>query len=336
MKLPHLSHKGLFFLTTALVVFGIGFYFFQTTKIIARESQPIWGASFTKSFAEYLGLDWRKVYLGALDDLGIKYFRIGLNWDEVEREPGRFDFSDFDWMISEAGKRNAKVILALGRKLPRWPECRAPSWTTKLSKNKLELALLNYIEASVKHFKDNSVVRLWQIENEPFFRFFGSGCPSPNKKLLEEEMALVRFLDPTRLVMITDSGELSLWWKSANLDADILGVSMYRRTWNKYFGFREYPFPPWVYNMKARLINSWVPRIVISELQAEPWAPEGFHKLPPELEAKTMDHKKFNESFKFARQSGFDEIYLWGVEWWYYKKERGDDFYWDTIKSLKQ
>lgn len=333
MKLFTTSRKGLFLFVVFIVIVGLSFYFSETTKIIARGNQPVWGVSFTKSFAEYLGLDWRQLYLEALDDLEIRRFRIGLNWDEVEREPGIFNFTDFDWMLDEAEKRNAKIILGVGRKLPRWPECRIPEWAYKLDEKALELALLDYIEVSVKHFKNKPAVTVWQIENEPFFRFFGSGCPAPNKRLLKDEIALVRFLDSERPVMITDSGELSLWWKSATLETDILGISIYRRTWNKYFGFREYPFPPWVYNMKARLVNSRLPRIIISELQAEPWAPEGFHKLTSELEAKTMSHEKFGESLDFARQSGFDETYLWGLEWWYYKKEKGDSFYWETIRK---
>ncbi len=134
--------------------------------------------------------------------------------------------------------------------------------------------------------------------------------------------------------MITDSGELALWWKSASLKPDVLGISMYRRTWNKYFGFREYPFPPWVYNLKARTLNWRIGRIIISELQAEPWAPEGFHKLTPELEAKTMTSEKLRETLNFAQASGFDEIYLWGLEWWFYKKQNNTQVYWDTIRKI--
>ncbi len=176
MKFSAISRKGLFFIVMVIAILGSAFYFSETTKIIASQNKPTWGVSFTKSFAEYLGLDWRNVYLEALDDLGIKRFRIGLNWDEVEMTPGRLNFTDFDWMFDEAEKRNVKIILAVGRKLPRWPECRTPEWAKSLSEEARQERILKYLEESLNHFKNRRTLIAWQIENEPFFRFFGSGC----------------------------------------------------------------------------------------------------------------------------------------------------------------
>ena len=319
-----------------LVLFAGWFsiYAFQTTKYFSENNNPSVGATFTKSFAEHLQLDWRKVYLGALDDLKIKKFRIGLNWNEIEPSPGKFNFSDFDWMLSEAEKRNAKIVLAIGRRLPRWPECRVPEWAEKLPESELEARILKMLEASVSHFKASQTISTWQVENEPFFRFFGKDCPKPNKKFLAQEILLVRSLDKDRPVMITDSGELSLWWNSAALNPDILGISIYRYTWNKYFGFLKYFLPSWSYNIKGRLVSRFVSRIIISELQAEPWAPNGFLNLTSEEEAKTMSPAIFKDTFEFARKSGYDEAYLWGLEWWYFKKEKGDPVYWNFVKDL--
>jgi len=49
---------------------------------IARENFPdgpvVFGATFSKKYAQSLGLDWRAAFTAALDDLGIRRFRIRL------------------------------------------------------------------------------------------------------------------------------------------------------------------------------------------------------------------------------------------------------------------
>jgi hypothetical protein len=49
--------------------------------------------------------------------------------------------------------------------------------------------------------------------------------------------------------------------------------------------------------------------------------------------------KKFTTStlvsnFKYALKTGFDEIYFWGAEWWYYRKVNGDDSFWNISKKI--
>jgi hypothetical protein len=68
-----------------------------------------WGVTFSNKYASELGLDWKAVYLSALDDLKIRNFRLPVYWDEVAKENGEYDFSNADWMLAEAAKRDAKV-----------------------------------------------------------------------------------------------------------------------------------------------------------------------------------------------------------------------------------
>ena len=51
--------------------------------------------------------------------------------------------------------------------------------------------------------------------------------------------------------------------------------------------------------------------------------------------AETMSHTQFYDNIAYAREAGFSEVYLWGVEWWYAMKEqRGDPFYWEAAREL--
>ena len=102
-----------------------------------------YGVTLSKYYAEELGLPWRDVFVAVLDELKVKKLRLIAYWPMVEPERGSFDFADLDWELSEAKKRNAGVILVVGRRVPRWPECHTPRWAQGLSwdEQKAELPL---------------------------------------------------------------------------------------------------------------------------------------------------------------------------------------------------
>jgi hypothetical protein len=47
-----------------------------------------------------------------------------------------------------------------------------------------------------------------------------------------------------------------------------------------------------------------------------------------------MDKEKFKEMIEFSSKTGFKEFYLWGVEWWYWERERGNTEMWDEALRL--
>jgi len=76
--------------------------------------------------------------------------------------------------------------------------------------------------------------------------------------------------------------------------------------------------------------------MIVAELQAEPW-PAAFQKLQtvPESEwSKTFNLKQFETNAELARRTGFTKAYLWGVEWWYWLHEQGDDSMWEKAREI--
>jgi hypothetical protein len=272
--------------------------------------------------------------VATLDDLGVRYLRIPVYWDEVQPTRGAYDFRDVDWMLNEAAARSAKVVLVIGRRVPRWPECHVPGWAREISLKQQNEKLLDLVRAEVEHFNYASAVVTWQVENEPFLDIFGV-CPPGDAALLSKERAIVKKVDEVRPVMITDSGELSLWIPSS-FYADILGVSMYRVTWNRWFGYFYYPITPAFYQKKAVSIFPFVRKVVISELQAEPWpaSNRSITATPIVEQYDSMNSKRFVSNIEFARRVGFSEAYLWGVEWWYWIRAQGDPSFWDSARTL--
>lgn len=280
-----------------------------------------YGLTFSKKKAVDLGFDWKKVYLSILDELGVKNLRLSAYWDEVEPESGAFNWSDLDWQVSEATNRDGRIILAVGGRLPRWPECHFPAWASGLEKSQREAAILKYIGETVKRYKDNASIKYWQVENEPFLNHFGE-CPEIDPDFLDKEIALVRSLD-SRPIVVTDSGELSLWIPAARR-ADIFGTTMYRDTYSEHFGvYVHYPIFPGFFHFKKNLAGLFAKpdKWIVIELQAEPWGPQPYEKLSQEDRNRTMSLGKLKEMIEFSSKTGFGEFYLWGAEWWYWEKE---------------
>jgi len=296
--------------------------------------QPKLGVTFSKQFSQDLGLNWKENYLAILDDLKIKYLRIPTYWDEVEAKEGKYDFSDIDWMVKEASKRNVKVVLTLGMRQPRWPECHFPDWAKNMKHEIMKIKVKELIFNTVLRYRNNPTIDYWQVENEPLLEFFGE-CPRPDRQLIKDEIDLVRALDSSREIVITASGELSFWYPEA-LWGDVLGSTLYRYTWSKYTGYSSYWFiPPSFYRVKAFLLGKDINKFWISELQAEPWFPSDPLTTPIKEQYKTMSPEKLIENFKYALRVNPERIYFWGAEWWYYTKVKlGRDDIWNTVKSI--
>ncbi|MDD4901936.1 MAG: cellulase family glycosylhydrolase [Patescibacteria group bacterium] len=295
-----------------------------------------YGVTFAKSYAEFLGLDWKKTYTDILDDLGVRKLRIPAFWDEIQAKgQNDYDYSALDWQINEAGKRNAAIILAVGYRLPRWPECHLPAWAKNLSAEQKQQDTLNYIRKTVERYKDKDQIMAWQVENEPFLSFFGE-CPPFDPAFLDKEIALVRSLD-SRPIVVTDSGELSFWVQAAKR-ADIFGTSMYLNTYSgNTKSYVHYPILPGFFHFKKNIVSLFAhPKDwIVIEMQGEPWGPVAVTALSEKDMAQTMTIDKFKYLINFGQKTGFKNFYLWGAEWWAYEREiKGDSGYWDYAKTL--
>ncbi len=319
----------LLIILAAAVILAVG------VNTISKKQILSYGVTFSQKFSEELGLDWKQNYLAILDDLKIKDLRLVAYWDLIEPVESKFDFNDLDWQISEAQKRGVKIILTLGRKAPRWPECHIPNWARKfsISNSQFSNKLLNYIKTTVEHYKNNPAISAWQIENEPLFPF--GECGTTPIFLLNQEIKLVKSLSE-KPVILTDSGELGFAWPYLAVKSDIFGTTLYRYVTHKWFGEIRYSLiPAYYFRIKAWWAEKVLGKqILISELQAEPWASESLKNVPLKWHEKAMNPEIFKEIIDYAERSGFPRSYLWGAEWWYFMKEKqGKPEMWDNAKS---
>jgi hypothetical protein len=322
--------KIIIFLGILLVAILIGSYFL--IQGVSPHEPEVFGATFSKFFSEKFGVDWKKNYLAIFEDLELRDVRIPVYWPEIEPEKGEWNFGDIDWQVNMAQNYDARVVLAIGRKLPRWPECFEPEWAKNLTEGKKQSFILEMLRQVVERYKDSPAVWAWQVENEPFLPF--GECPMADKEFLDEEIATVKNISD-KPVIVTDSGEFGIWFGAAKR-ADIFGSTLYRYVHTNFFGYLTYPLPAWFFRFKQGLLKLFIDEksVIVTELQAEPWMTKMLYETSIEEQFQHFNPERFKEILQYIKGTGFGTFYFWGVEWWYWLKQKGHPEMWDIAKEI--
>ncbi len=307
--------------------------------VLARKTEPThitFGMSFNTPYALELGLDPETVLNALVYQLGVRHFRLAAHWPLTEPTQGRFEFGWLDQQLDTVREAGGTVILGVGRRLPRWPECHIPEWAKTLDPEIQQAEILDYIEAVVTRYRDDPVITHWQVENEPFLEVFAyEHCGELDEAFLDKEIALVRTLDNSRPILVTDSGNLGTW-SGAYRRGDAFGTSVYVYFWNPELGQFKTILPPWFYRVKENLMQARFgekPTFLI-ELSLEPWLLEPVIAVPLNIQYERMDIEKMNEIIAYAKGTRFDRQYLWGGEWWYWLREQGETEFWNWGQRL--
>jgi len=296
------------------------------------------GVTFSPRYAAGLGLDPRATYVAMLDQLAVTSVRLPLYWEEIEPVPGVYAFSDIDFYLSAAAARHISLLVSVGFKQPRWPECYPPAWASELPREALQPSILRLVEAEVLHVKQWPGVLAWQVENEPFVDFGNCGTPPAlTPAFVNEEIALIHRLDDRR-VLLTDSGEWSTLLPAMGTTGTDVGLSVYRDVPLSGVGLSHYPLPAWSYTAKAwlaRTVRGANGTTIISELQCEPWFVGGDLKEVPYAVQRTQfpPEQIVLANVEYARRTRLGRAYLWGVEWWYWMAANGHMEYLEAARQ---
>ncbi len=310
-----------------------------TVWFLARKPVPesiTYGMSFNTMYARELGLDWKQTYDALLDEMKVRHLRLAAHWPMIEPVKDSYNFEELDYQVQKAEAVGATVVLAVGRRLPRWPECHVPTWAREQSWENQKAEIIDYMTVVVNRYKDNPAIIMWQVENEPYLSLFAfEHCGALDEKFLEQEIALIKSLDSVRPVLVTDSGNLGTW-KGAYSHGDAFGTSVYVHFWNPELGqFRTF-LPPWFYRAKEKVIAlryGEKPTYLI-ELSAEPWLVAPVTEVPLDVQFTRMDVEKFNDILEYARDTRYDTQYLWGGEWWYWLLLKDKPAMWERGKEV--
>ncbi|QQG43123.1 MAG: hypothetical protein HYW45_02880 [Candidatus Daviesbacteria bacterium] len=348
--------KLLLNLSLTLILLLVGLYLLGTaySVFIPVKKDLTWGLSFSPRYAKELNLDPPATFEDILANFKVKNIRLSAYWDEIEpfdsssttsvtlstgsltagAQGKPFYFEDLDYYINQAAKYQAQVILVLGHKIPRWPECYYPGWLDSQNNSLRQSRQLIMLEEAVKHYRSFTNIAAFQIENEPLLPF--GNCQLDSREFIKKEVDLVRSYSQ-KPIILSDSGELRPWVTAMKL-SDIFGTTLYRRVKTPFNFDFTYPFPPIFYSLKSALVrNLFAPqnkKTIIVELQAEPWLFKGVTQTPIEEQTKIFNLKDLQDNIEFAEKTGFDSAYLWGVEWWYFMAKAGHPEYLEKAKAL--
>ena len=142
-----------------------------------------YGMSINTPYARELGLDWQETYDAIIDELGVRKLRLAAHWPMVEPADGVWNFTELDYQIARAEEVGATVVFAVGRRLPRWPECHVPEWVASQSIEAQQNLQLDYMTTVVERYKNSPAIIYWQVENEPFLSLFAFEHCGPLDKL---------------------------------------------------------------------------------------------------------------------------------------------------------
>lgn len=306
-----------------IVLFG-AMYGIAEWYIHSQASQPLQqGVSFIPDYAESLGVD-PKANMDALLNINVRQFRLTSYWSDIEQKPGQYDFNQLDWEFQKAEAKHAKIILTVGLRQPRWPECHAPSWVNiNAPDSQWQPQLETFMRDVINRYKDSPSLASYQLENEYFLKGFGI-CTNFDRQRLISEYNLVKATDPSRPVIVGRSNN-AIGLPLGQPQPDEFSISAYKRVWDAAITHRyiEYPYPAWYYGFLAGLQKIVTGKnMMISELQAEAWPPRGQTIQETDLaeQNKSLDAQRLKDRFEYGRATGMRQIYLWGAEYWYYRQ----------------
>lgn len=325
------------FLLCIGTMYGIARWYIWTQR-----NQPLHlGVSFIPDYAESLGLNPQQTMDELINNVHVKYFRLTSYWSDIEPQPGQYNFSQLDWEFAKADATHAKVMLVVGLRQPRWPECHPPSWVnTAAPTSQWQPQLEQFMTKVIERYKNNPALSSYQLENEYFLKGFGD-CQNYSRSRLVSEYNLVKKLDPSHPIVIPRSNN-AIGWPVGQPQPGTngeFGISIYKRVWDTTVTHRyvEYPFPAWFYAFLAGWQKIFTGKnMIIDELQAEPWPPDGksITQISLAEQNKSLNAVRLADRFKYGEATGMKTIYLWGAEYWYYRLVKlHDPSVWNTAKN---
>lgn len=293
----------------------------RSTKHVPPINPLKYGVSFSVKQCRNFKADPEKVLSWLINEMGFRRFRLMSYWNEIEKTPGSYDFSQLDQQIDMIASVQGVMTLCLGARQPRWPENHWPDWAWDADEASRSAALLNFISKVVARYKNIPSIVSWQLENEALLENFGERSEI-NRARLRHEYDLVKAVDATRPILMSTSTSWGIPLRKPVPDA--VGFSLYNIVFDKG-RYRQSLYQPFIFRLRARLIRLIHRRpSFIHELQAEPWGPKAIWEMSSRQQAKSMNPQQIQQNIHYAKQTGLYPIDLWGGEWWYVCTKTGN------------
>ncbi len=166
-----------------------------------------------------------------IGELGAKFIRRGFYWSGVEKEKGKYDFTEYDRILKDCDDNGIRVLACLfgDNKLY---DCKLPKKQGGIQTDEGRKGYANFAAALAGHFKGRGII--YEIWNEPNVRTFWRKDGNHNSPefaeeytaLVKETVKTMRAADPDCLVV---AGSVSCFWDpSFNWTDSCFSKGMYK------------------------------------------------------------------------------------------------------------
>jgi len=355
---------SLIFLVLLIVV---GITLFSDERNLPKNAdlsfKPKFGISFSQNVAKEYGYEWKNFYTRILDDLKPDWVRVNFFWNQMIDDQGNLDLSDLIFQIEEAQKRDVKVIVALGLKVPYYPEFYLPSnlkeklsYGQEVDKNEeIAQAIMATDRQIIKSLSKYDNISFWQVENEPSISDVGF---SVSTEFVKKEAQLVKAEDPKKRPILvsfqTEFGFRSFYTPLLLIleKDDAISFNMFLKTqtitlppisffgkeirlpWPRVFNFPFFqtgPASPKFSRLKSK-IESLGHQFMVLEMQAEPYN-KNMTKFSDNAFIYPFKPADIKRSTNFLRFLKVEYVGFWGIEWVYKAVDSGNSSWLSTIKE---
>lgn len=352
----------LFLLILAAVILR-GFLHPFPPRQVKQDFKPLYGVSYSFEQAEWYGLDPRGDFVELLEEFKPDWVRLPFFWDQMTDENGSFKIDDLKFGIEEAGKRNIKVVIALGAKTPYYPETHLPAEVKAQIKFGQRLTpdhpvadeLLTIDQKLVEELSNYQNISHWQVENEPLL-----GDPrgiSVSVDMVKSEIEVVKTADPQRRPVIVNH-PAGWYFDNKWLDllstlepGDVYSTNAYFKTkgshilatkvaglevkipWPDFVTWpvQNWPFLSPPYQKFRQEAERQGAEFWVMEMQAEPYIRSQNDAKKTKFAFSPYDIEKGND---FLKSYGIKSIGFWGAHFWQYKEKTGDSSWIDTVLGI--
>jgi Beta-galactosidase len=300
-------------------------------------------------------LDYRQAF-AEICQLGLDRIRLCAYWNELQPDQDRWDFSTLDWLLDRCHQHKIEVVLAIGMKVPRWPEFHFPHWVSDrydtgagdqpLDQRSPAVAdlTLHFVNTVIDRLRFAPAIRYWQVENEPFTKLEIAGGRFLSPEFVWQEVEMVRSrLWQSQKILLTNAIHLPQpkleedepAFKSSAIAADAVGFNVYTKVPNGNSDTYLEPLEPFWQRLEQwqRILKTYQVEPWIAEAQAEPWEPQKLVAID-RAEYPSATPRRMRSLVTQLTAIGYDTILLWGCEYWYWQRTQRRNLWWHTVEKL--
>lgn len=187
--------------------------------------------------------------LSMISEAGIQAIRVDFSWIVMEPDRGRFDWRQYDAMVSAIQEHHLGILALVGGS-PRWATSTPTDsqWATAHPKDMQEYARFVYVLVSRYH----DSVRAWAFWNEPNVSIYWKPAPDPLRFAEMQRLGYLaaKYADPSGIVLFTGLANDGSQWMPQHTwyPPEEFLQAVYKEIGGQFFdavGRHPYAHPTW-------------------------------------------------------------------------------------------